>query len=349
MSAADEALDDVAPASPAQHVAQSQSALRARSRWKAWEVGFWLVALAAFFLLPTKLLLLNEIAILALFALSLDLLLGYAGIVSLGHAAFFGLGAYAAGLFAIHISGDPLLGLAAAGVVAGILGFATSFLVLRGSDLTRLMITLGVALMLLEAANRFSDLTGGADGLTGVTMAPVLGLFEFDLWGRTSYLYSLAVLFVLFLGARRLVNAPFGLSLRAIKTNRLRSSAIGIAPDRRLVAVYTIAAVYAGIAGALLAQTTQFVSLDVLAFHRSADGLLVLVLGGSGYLYGGLIGAVAFKIMHDVISAMTAQYWLFWVGLILVVLVLVGRDRLLAGPRGLAIWALSRLRSRRAP
>lgn len=338
----------LAASAPAQ--SDGAGALLARkSAWKPWEFALWALALAAFFLLPSKLLLLNEIAILALFALSIDLLLGYAGIVSLGHAAFFGFGAYAAGLFAIHVSGDPVLGLVAAGLAAGLLGFATSFLVLRGSDLTRLMITLGVALMLLEAANRFSDLTGGADGLTGVTMAPVLGLFEFDLWGRTSYLYSLSVLFVLFVLARALVHSPFGLSLKAIKGNRLRASAIGIAPNRRLVAIYTIAALYAGIAGALLAQTTQFVSLDVLAFHRSADGLLVLVIGGAGYLYGGLVGAVAFKLMHEVISGLTAQYWLFWLGLILVTLVLVGRDRLLAGPKRLIEAALGLLPGRRAP
>jgi branched-chain amino acid transport system permease protein len=323
--------------------------LARKSRWKPWEFALWALALAAVALVPSKLLLLNDIAILALFALSLDLLLGYAGIVSLGHAAFFGFGAYAAGLFAIHVSGDPLLGLVAAGLAAGGLGFVTSFLVLRGSDLTRLMITLGVALMLLEAANRFSGLTGGADGLTGVVMQPVLGLFEFDLWGRTAYLYSLSVLFVLFVLARAVVHSPFGLSLKAIKGNRLRASSLGIAPNRRLVAIYTIAALYAGVAGALLAQTTQFVSLDVLAFHRSADGLLVLVIGGAGYLYGGLIGAVAFKLMHEVISGLTAQYWLFWLGLILVTLVLVGRDRLLAGPKRLVQAASALLPRRRAP
>jgi len=307
--------------------------LRRKQAWKVWEIVFWLATIAVYFLFPSKLLLMSEIAILGLFALSLDLLLGYAGIVSLGHAAFFGLGAYTAGLFAMHVSGAPLLGLLAAGFVAGVLGFASSFLVLRGSDLTRLMVTLGVSLMLLEAANQAAWLTGGADGLPGMTIDPVLGLFVFDLFGRTAYLYSLAVLFVLFLVARRLVGSPFGLSLKAIKGNLLRSQSLGIRPNRRLIAIYTISSVYAGIAGALLTQTTQFVSLDVLSFQRSADGLLVLVIGGGGYLYGGLIGAVIFKILQDWISAITAQYWLFWLGLILVVIVLFGRERIAAGPR----------------
>ncbi len=288
---------------------------------------FWIVAIALPLLFPGKLLLINEIAILALFALSLDLLLGYAGIISLGHAAFFGVGAYAAGLLAKHGLAEPLVGLLLSAAAAAVLGFLTSFLVLRGSDLTRLMVTMGIGLMLLELANRFDTITGGADGLQGVVMAPLLGLFAFDLAGRTACAYSMAILLVLFLLARRLVRSPFGLSLRAVKANRLRAVSVGVPADTRLVTIYTIAAAYAGAAGALLAQTTQFVSLDVLDFHRSADVLLVLVLGGSGYLYGGLIGAAIFKVMQDWLAAQTPQYWQFWIGLLLVVIVLAGRER----------------------
>jgi branched-chain amino acid transport system permease protein len=303
--------------------------LASASRWTPLEIAFWIVAAAAIWLLPNKHLILAEIAILALFALSLDLILGYAGIISLGHAAFFGFGGYAAGLIAKHaLVTEPVLALVVAGLAAAVLGFATSFLVLRGSDLTRLMVTLGVALVLREIANRYSELTGGADGLQGITMAPVLGLFRFDLYGHTAYVYSLAVLFVLFVIARRIVGSPFGLSLRAIKGNSLRASAIGIPVDRRLVAIYTVAAFYAGVAGALLTQTTAFTSLDVFSFDRSADLLLVLIIGGVGYLYGGLIGAVVFKLMQDWLANITPQYWQFWLGLMLVVIVLIGRDRM---------------------
>jgi branched-chain amino acid transport system permease protein len=255
------------------------------------------------------------------------LILGYAGILSLGHAAFLGLGAYTAGLFAKHVSGDPLLGMAVAALVTAVGGFLSSFLVLRGADLTRLMVTLGLAMLLGEVANKANTITGGADGLQGITMGPLLGRFEFDMFGRTAYLYSLATLLLLFLVARRLVASPFGMSVRAIRDNPLRAGAIGIPVNRRLVTVYTIAAVYAGIAGALLAQTTQFVSLDVLEMHRSADVLLVLVIGGTGYLYGGLIGALVFKLLQDALSSLTPQYWHFYIGLLLVILVLVGRDR----------------------
>ena len=310
--------------------------LALRARWRPLEVAFWGAALASLFLLPGKHLILAEIAILALFALSLDLILGYAGILSLGHAAFFGVGAYAAGLLAKHhVIDEPVLALLACGLAAAALGFATSFLVLRGSDLTRLMVTLGIALMLREVANRFAGITGGADGLQGVATAPLLGHFAFDITGHVAYTYVLAILFLLFVAARRLVHSPFGLSLRSIKGNTLRASAIGIPVNARLVAIYTISACYAGIAGALLTQTTSFCSLDVFSFDRSADLLLVLIIGGTGYLYGGLAGAVAFKLMQDWLASLTPQYWQFWIGLLLVAIVLVGRERVAARLGGL--------------
>ena len=306
----------------ADHLAQ-------RARWRPLEFAFWALAAASVFLLPGKHLILAEIAILALFALSLDLILGYAGIVSLGHAAFFGFGAYAAGLLAKHnLVAEPVLALLAAGLLAAGLGLATSFLVLRGSDLTRLMVTLGVAMVLRELANRLDWLTGGADGLQGVTIAPVLGRFAFDIAGRTAYIYALAVLFLFFLVARRLAYSPFGLSLLAIKANPLRAGAIGIPVSTRLVAIYAISAGFAGVAGALLTQTTAFCSLDVLSFDRSADLLLVLIIGGTGYLYGGILGAIGFKLMQDWLAALTPQYWQFWIGLLLVAIVLVGRERM---------------------
>ena len=318
--------------------------LAGRARWRAAEYAFWVITLATIFLLPGKHLILTEIAILGLFALSLDLLLGYAGVISLGHAAFFGVGAYAAGLIGkFDVIHEPVLALIASGLVAAALGFASSFLVLRGSDLTRLMVTLGVALVLRELANQFDWITGGADGLQGVVIAPVLGRFTFDIAGHVAYVYCVAVAFVLFLIARRIVYSPFGLSLRSVKGNPLRASAIGISVNGRLVAVYTLAAGYAGISGALLTQTTQFASLDVLAFERSADVLLILIIGGTGYLYGGFIGAILFKLMQDFLANLTPQYWQFWIGLVLVAIVLIGRDRI-----GGWIAALTFLR-RRAP
>jgi branched-chain amino acid transport system permease protein len=303
--------------------------LAARARFGPFEVAFWVAAFATIYVLPGRHLILTETAIWGLFALSLDLILGYAGIISLGHAAFFGIGAYAAGLLAKYeIIAEPSIALLAAGCAAAALGFATSFLVLRGSDLTRLMVTLGVSLVCFELANKFGELTGGADGLQGVTMAPVLGAYRFDMFGHTAYVYTLVWLFMLFVLARRIVNSPFGLSLKAIKGNALRSSAVGIPVNWRLVAVYTLSAGYAGIAGGLLAQTQAFASLSMMSIERSADVLLILIIGGTGYLYGGIVGALIYRLLQDYLSDLTARYWQFWIGLLLVAIVLVGRDRI---------------------
>jgi branched-chain amino acid transport system permease protein len=320
-----------------------RSPLARVAAWRGSEIVFWLVPIACYFLFPKSLALLSQMAITALFALSLDLILGYAGIVSLGHSAFFGIGAYAAGLLAKYGFGDPLIGLAASALFAAAAGFVTSFLVLRGADMTRLMVTLGVSMMLYEAANKLTVITGGVDGLQGIEMKPVLGIFAFDLYNKTAYIYSVAVLFVLFWIARRLVNSPFGLSLRGIKQNVGRMPAIGTPVHARLVAIYTIGAAYAGVAGALLTQTTQFVSLDVLSFPRSADIMLILILGGSGRLYGALIGTVVFMAAHHVLSGLNPQYWQFWLGLALVLIVLFARD----GIMGIAEKIALRLATRR--
>lgn len=306
-----------------------QAGLLRKARWRLWEFGVWALAFVLPLLLPSHALMINEIAIVALFAMSLDLILGYTGIVSLGHAAFFGFGAYTAALFAKLVMPDPTVGLLVAIVLCALLGAIASVTILRGTDLTRLMVTLGTALLLLELANKLDWLTGGADGLQGVVMGPVLGLFDFDLYGRTAAWYSLSVMLLLFLLMRRLVHSPFGATLKAIRDNRLRAMAIGIPVVSRLAVIYTVAAAVAGAAGALLAQTTGFASLDVLAFDRSADVLLMLVIGGVGWLYGGIAGAIVFKLLQDTLSTVTPQYWMFWIGLILVLLVLVGRDRLL--------------------
>ncbi|MFZ4479066.1 MAG: branched-chain amino acid ABC transporter permease [Rhodoferax sp.] len=307
---------------------KAQHQLLDSGRWRRWELALWLAALASPWLLGSHALIINEIAIVALFALSLDLILGYTGIVSLGHAAFFGMGAYSAALFAKLVMPDPLLGLLVGLLASALLGALCSATILRGTDLTRLMVTLGVGLILMELANKLDWLTGGADGLQGVVMGPLLGRFEFDLNGRTAASYSLCVLLLVFVLARRLVRSPFGATLKAIRDNRLRAMAIGIPVSRHIAVVYTVAAALAGAAGALLAQTTGFASLDVFEFHRSADVMLILVIGGTGWLYGGVTGAIVFKLMQDAISSITPQYWTFWIGLFLVLLVLVGRERL---------------------
>jgi branched-chain amino acid transport system permease protein len=305
-------------------------------RWKPLEILFWLMPVACYFLFPGYLVLVSQIMIVGLFAMSLDLILGYAGIVSLGHAAFFGLGAYTAGLLAVHGWGEPISGLFVAAAVAALAGYLASFLVVRGGDLTRLMVTLGIGLMLFEAANKAAFITGGVDGLSGMMVGKLLGVFEFDLSGQTAFLYSLAVLFLLFLVLRRLVNSPFGLSLKGIREGGRRMPAIGADVNRRLTAIFTVGAAVAGVAGALLAQTTQFVGLDSLSFARSAELMIILVLGGTGRLYGALIGAAVFMLAQDIIAGLNPAYWQFWIGLLLIVIVLFARGGILGGLERLA-------------
>ncbi len=305
-------------------------------RWQPLEIVFWLLPVIGYFLFPDYLVLGCQILIIGLFAVTLDLILGYAGIVSLGHAAFFGIGAYTAGLLAVHGWGEPITGLLAAAILAGIAGFLVSFLVVRGQDLTRLMVTLGIGLMLFEAANKAAFVTGGVDGLSGVNMWKVLGLFSFDITGRTAYVYSLVVVFIMFALARRIVNSPFGLSLRGIREGHRRMPAIGSPVVKRLIAIFTVSAAIAGVAGALLAQTTQFVGIDSLGFPRSAELLIMVVLGGVGRLYGALIGAAVFMLAKDYLSGLNPVYWEFWIGVLLIVVVLFGQGGILG--RFEALW-----------
>jgi branched-chain amino acid transport system permease protein len=314
----------------------AQAWLSRQSRWSPWEIAFWLATLLPFLLFPTYLTLASQIAIAALFALSVDLVLGYAGIVTLGHAMFFGLGAYTAGLLSKHGWGEPLTGLAAAAALAGLVGLVASVLIVRVQHLALIMITLGLGLLTYELANAMTWLTGGTDGLTGVDTWPVLGSFRFDLWGYTAYGYALAVLFLGFLFSRRLVNSAFGLALRGVRENVRRMPAIGSDYRRHLQVVYTISAAMAGTAGALLTQTTDTVSLDTLSFQRSADVVVMLILGGTGRLYGAILGALIFMLARDQLAGMNPQYWYFWIGLLLMTVVLVMPKGILGGLARLA-------------
>jgi branched-chain amino acid transport system permease protein len=303
---------------------------REKTRWRALEIVFWLCTLAPFVVTPNYLSLASQIAITALFALSLDLILGYAGIVSLGHAAFFGVGAYTAGLLSKHYIGEPITGLLFAAVFSGIVGYAMSHIVVRFRHLALIMLTLGLGLLLHEAANSASGLTGGADGLQGVNVGTLFG-FRFDMFGRTAYAYSLAVLFVCYLISRRIIHSPFGLALRGIRENATRMPAIGAPSLGHLRKAYTLSAVMAGIAGALLTHTTSTVSLETLSFGRSADVLVILILGGAGRLYGGIVGAIIYMVARDQFSGINPQYWYFWIGLLLVLVVMFLPNGILGG------------------
>jgi branched-chain amino acid transport system permease protein len=313
-----------APVGPVQY-------LQAQLRWQWSEIAFWLATLLPFVLTPSYLVLASQIAVTALFVLSLDLILGFSGIVSLGHAAYFGIGAYTAGLISTWGWGEPLTGLLAAAIVAGLFGYLTSFIVARFRHLALIMITLGIGLVLQEAANSAGWLTGGFDGLQGIHTWPLFGKIRFDLYGYTAYSYALAILFLIFLIARRLIHSPFGLALRGIRENGLRMPAIGASTHAHIQTIYTIAASIAGVAGAMLAQTTETVSLEALGFQRSADVLVMLILGGTGRLYGGLIGAAVYMVARDQFSGLNPQYWYFWIGLLLIAVVMFLPNGILGG------------------
>jgi branched-chain amino acid transport system permease protein len=313
-------------------VAGPHDVLRSQIRWRWSEILFWLATLLPMVLAPNYLILASQIAITALFALSLDLILGFSGIVSLGHAAYFGLGSYTAGLLSARWGwSEPLTGLLAAALVAGLFGYLTSFIIARFRHLALIMITLGIGLVLVEVANSASWLTGGFDGLQGIHTWPIFNVFAFDLYGYTAYSYALALLFIIFLVARRLIHSPFGLALRGIRENGPRMPAIGAPTHAHIRTIYTIAAAIAGVAGALLAQTTETASLEALGFQRSADVLVMLILGGTGRLYGGLVGAIFYMIARDQFSGLNPQFWYFWIGLLLIAVVMLLPNGLLGG------------------
>ncbi|HKT19851.1 MAG TPA: branched-chain amino acid ABC transporter permease [Stellaceae bacterium] len=314
-----------------------------RHRLRALELLPWVLAVAAYFAFPDYLALGAQVLATVLFGLSADLVLGYAGIVTLGHAAFFGMGAYTAGYLAAHGLGSPLIGLVAAAAMGAAIGVLSGFVILRTQGLSILMLTLVVCVMLQEAANKMTSITGGADGLQGMQVGRVLGLFSFDIYGRTAYWYCLVVLFGGWLVARALVHAPFGRSLTGIRENVTRMHAIGSPVFRRLLTIYTISAAMAGVAGALIAETTGLVALNVLSVDQSGYILVMIILGGVGRLYGAFIGVPLYMIAQDRFSEIDPVYWYFWIGLLLVLVVAFARG----GVLGLADAVIRRVNKRR--
>jgi branched-chain amino acid transport system permease protein len=295
----------------------------------------WAIALAVFFTFDTYLSLGSQILVMVIFGLSLDLALGVAGITTLGHAAFFGVGAYAAGYWNLHVSPEPLSGLLVAGLAAAVIGVVSGLLLLRTHGLALLMLTMVTTVLLHEVANAWGSVTGGADGLSGLAADPLFGVFEFDLYGKTAYLYALGVLFAAFVIVRTVVNSPFGLSLRGIRENSRRMHLVGVSVHLRLVAAYALSAVLAGIAGGLGAQLTRTVSLDRLTFQLSGDILIMLIIGGVGRLYGAFIGIPLYMLMLDRAAAINPFHWMFFVGIALILLVRFAPGGLMSlGERG---------------
>jgi branched-chain amino acid transport system permease protein len=302
--------------------------LARRHRWRWWEALPWVAALACFFLFPNYLAFGTQVLITILFALSLDLVLGYAGIVTLGHAAFFGAGAYTVGMLALHLGwSEPLSGLAAAALVAGAIGLASGLVLLRTHGLALLMLTLCTMALLEQAANMGADWTGGFDGMPGLAFGRILGLFGFDvLFYRSQYLYALAVLFLCFLLMRTLIYSSFGQSLTGIRENLLRMHAVGAPVRTRQVIAYTLSAALAGVAGALFTQANGYVNLAVLGLERSAGVMIILILGGYGRLYGAFVGAIAYMVLEHLLAKAYPTAWQLGLGVTLVAVALFARN-----------------------
>jgi len=319
------AASDIMNAPTASESARERAAqyIVSRHRFRPTEALPWLFAIAAYFIFPDRMTFANQVAIMIMFALSLDLILGYAGIVTLGHAAFFGIGAYTVALMLARFGWtEPISGLFAAAIVTGFFGFILGWFTLRYRGLTLIMLTLATAIMLQETGNLRSDISGGYDGLPGLTFKPLFGVFNYDLYGHVYYLYTMAVLVVVFFLVRRIVYSPFGQALTGIRENVRRMHAVGSPVHRRLVTVYTISAAIAGVAGALFTQTNAYVTLTVFDFDNSAKVMVMLILGGTGRLYGAFIGAIIYLVLEDGLSKFSPTFWQFGIGLLLVLAVL---------------------------
>jgi branched-chain amino acid transport system permease protein len=310
---------------------QAASALLRRHYFRWWEALPWLIAAIFYFAFPAYLGFGTALLITILFALSLDLALGYAGIITLGHAAFFGTGAYTVGLLAFHgVWNEPITSLMLAALAAAAIGFGSGLVLLRTQGLTLLMLTLCTMALLQEAANMGHDYTGGFDGLPSLDIAPLLGVFEFNpLYPDTQYLYTLSILLLCFIVIRTLVYSPFGQSLTGIRENLLRMHALGAPVRRRLVVCYTISAGIAGIAGGLWAQTNAYVNLSALDLDRAATVLIILILGGYGRLYGAFIGAVAYLALEHFLARIYPTAWQLGLGILLVLVALYARNGIL--------------------
>lgn len=301
---------------------------------------WWAAALACFFLFPDYRGFGASVLVMALFGLSLGLALGFAGIISLGHAVYFGMGAYVAGRLALAGWQEPISVVLVSGLVSGVLAVGIGFAILRLAGLPLLMVTLALCVIVFEAANKATGLTGGDDGLVGVSFQPVLGIFNWTLDGKVQYLYTLAWLAVIFLLARRIIASPYGLSMAGVRENALRMQLLGAPVLRRLVVMYSLSAAMAGVAGALLTQNTAFVGLQVLSVETSVDVLVMVVLGGVFSIYGGLLGAPVYMIVKYLTQQWNPFYWMLVIGTLL-----MGVTFFLKG--GIAAWLARVSRPRR--
>jgi len=290
----------------------------------------WLaLAIACFFLFPHYLALGTTVLVMVIFVLSFDLLLGFSGVLSFGHAVFFGAGAYVTGWLSLAGWTEPISAALLAGLAAAMLALFMGPFILRLTGLPLLMVTLAVGVLFFEAAHKATGITGGDDGLPGIRIAPIFGVFEWSLGGKTSYVYALCWLVLIFWLLKRIVSSPFGVALQGIRENASRMRLSGNAVLPHLTLAYVISAGIAGLAGAIFTQANAFVGLGVLALETSVDVLVMLVLGGAGGLHGALVGAPLYVLMKHFSSQWSPFYWMLIIGVLLISVVMLGRGGVL--------------------
>ena len=303
------------------------------------ELAIPLAAAALWVIAPGQLGLLTQIVTTAIVVLGLDVVVGYAGIVTLGHAAFVGVGGYAAGLLALHAFAEPISGLLLGAIAGAALAFLTGFVVLRGRGLSLIMMTVAVAQIVLEIANKSRKWTGGDDGLSGFEVSPLFGIFPFDFTGKVAYVYSVAVLTICMFVLRRIMGSAFGLTCVGIREDRVRMSAMGCDVSGHQRLAYALGGALAGLGGALSAQTVQVVGLHSLSFTTSAEALVMLILGGTGRLWGALVGTALFMTLHHVAAELDPFRWMFAIGGLLIAVVLVAPSGIVNGVLGrVELW-----------
>ena len=279
-----------------------------------------LLFLACPFVLPIYwTMILTEILIMGLLAMSFNLLFGYTGLLSFGQAGFFGVGAYAMALFLSHGGNSLTIGLLAALGAAAVVAAVIGFLCVRRDEIYFAMITLGFGMMLYTVAHSWFDLTGGSDGLPLLNVPPlVLPGRELSLFDPTvMYLFVLTVTVLCIFFLWRVVRSPFGLMLTAIRENRQRLAFVGASVQHLRLVAFVIAGALAGMAGGLFCLFNAMATPDVLHWSFSARPVLMTVMGGSGIFFGPLAGAAIFFGLEQMITAMT-ENWMIFLGLILI-------------------------------
>ncbi|MCL2716445.1 MAG: branched-chain amino acid ABC transporter permease [Alphaproteobacteria bacterium] len=291
-------------------------------------------AAAGYFLFPDNLALLTQVVGIGFLVLSLDLVTGYCGVATLGHAALFGIAAYAVGAACARGLTDPIA-LLAVGMMAGsVAGLMSGALITRFQGLPQLVLSIAIGQLVEALAKKLQFLTGGSDGLSDFVPGRLFGIFAFDIYDRTAFLLSVGVFVITFVLLRRLADSPFGLMCRGIRDDPLRARMIGAAIWPRLVVMYGIAGAVAGLGGALSAMSTRVVGLDSVGFALSGEALVMLVFGGSGRLWGAVLGTVIFMWFKQLVAAHDPYNWILLVGILLILTVVFA-------PRGLSGLILS--------